>query len=78
MYIITKRTRVIMMTNEEAESFLQCVQEAQEGQTVHASERKLKDGSYLGVCVLTAEQAEQASKEKLEQRANKALLKANR
>lgn len=51
MRIKRKITSVILMTPEEATAFLAMVKKAVEGQTVHAAETQLQNGSYLGVVV---------------------------
>lgn len=58
MRIITKRIKVISMTIEEHEKFIDCMIAAKEGRTSHYAEEKLADGSFLGVSVLTEEEAE--------------------
>jgi hypothetical protein len=70
MKIITKRIKVISMTLEEHEKFIDCMMAAKEGHTSHYAEAKLADGSFLGVNVLTKE--EQCEREKEEMRENDA------
>lgn len=52
MRIITKRIKVIAMTEEELAKFYSALKRAEEGHTSHYAEEKLDDGSYLGVSVV--------------------------
>jgi hypothetical protein len=52
MRIVTKRIKVIEMTNEEIVKFQNCMNRAAEGHTSHYAEEKLDDGSFLGVSVV--------------------------
>jgi hypothetical protein len=54
MRIVTKRIKVIQMTEEEVAKFHEAMQRASEGHTSHYAEEKLDDGSYLGVSVVKA------------------------
>lgn len=51
MRLITKRLKVIAMTPEEMEKFLDLVHRAKEGHQSHYAEEQMDDGSYLGVSV---------------------------
>lgn len=55
MRIITKRLKVIQMTNEEIRSFHDLMEKAQRGHESHYAEQKLSDGSFLGVSVVDEE-----------------------
>lgn len=52
MRIVTKRIKVIEMTEEEITKFHRLMEEAQEGRTSHYAEERLEDGSFLGVAVV--------------------------
>ncbi len=51
MKIITKRTRVISMTQREYTDFLALLEKAANGQKVNYAEQRTQDGSYLGVSI---------------------------
>ena len=51
MRIVTKRIKVVEMSEEEMRKFVETVQRAQCGSLVHYAETQLDDGSYLGVQV---------------------------
>lgn len=52
MRIETRRTRVIVMTQEEHRTFLETMKKAAEGHTSHYAEKQLADGSFLGVSIV--------------------------
>lgn len=56
MRIITKKIKVISMTMEEHQAFMDTVQRAAEGRTVNYAESRLEDGSYLGVSIESEEE----------------------
>jgi hypothetical protein len=49
MRFITKKVRLIEMTTEEIVAFADLLAKAERGQTVHAAETQLADGSFLAV-----------------------------
>lgn len=52
MRIVTKRTRVILMTEEELRMFHELMERAHKGTQSHYAEEQLDDGSFLGVSVV--------------------------
>lgn len=58
MKLITKRTKLIVMTQEEHEEFMRLMKRAQEGQMVNAAETQLSDGSYLAVSIVEQHEPE--------------------
>ncbi len=58
MKIVTKRIKVIQMTEEEIRKFHELMERAVSGHTSHYAEEKLADGSYLGVAVVPKEEVE--------------------
>ena len=52
MRIISKRIKVIQMTEEEITVFKRTMDRAAEGHTSHYAEEQLEDGGYLGVQVV--------------------------
>lgn len=52
MRIITKRLKVIQMTQEEIKKFHALMERAAAGQTTNYAEEQLSDGSFLGVQVV--------------------------
>ena len=52
MKIITKKIRVIQMTEEETQEFANLMQQAREGHTSHYAEKQLQDSSYLAVSIV--------------------------
>lgn len=58
MRLITKRIRLIEMTTEEIKAFQAMVEKAAQGQTVHAAETRLSDGTFLAVAINDAPTSE--------------------
>lgn len=63
MTIRTIRTRVISMTIEEHQAFMEAMEVARVGQTVHSASVPLKDGSFLGVKIMSEEQVREQEKQ---------------
>lgn len=51
-----KRLRIIEMTQEEVQAFHETLRKAEQGQTVNYAETQLKDGTSLGVDIVTEEE----------------------
>lgn len=51
MKVITKRIKVIEMTQAEMRDFLALIDKARDGVTVNYAEQRLADGSFLGVSI---------------------------
>jgi hypothetical protein len=58
MKVITKRLKVIQMTQSEMRDFLALIEKARDGTTVNYAEQKLQDGSFLGVSIEPGEPEE--------------------
>lgn len=59
-----KRLRIIEMTQEEVQAFHETLRKAEQGQTVNYAETQLKDGTSLGVDIIS--ENEQRERERIE------------